>query len=126
MKYVCRNRIFSKLKVSNLQFHNYWNLQFHNYWTSSQLHSTSGQLLFYLEYLAEEKRHLHQFLGLMVKSFNHSLYRGSSPPFFKAPTPEPSFHPFFKLFVFLPSFLFYPLLIYFRQFPLPSCKTLLP
>ena len=59
-----------------------------------------------------------------MKPFNcktvHSSKGGSSPPFFKAPTISPSLHSIFK------SFLFHPLLNYFRQFLPLSCKKTPP
>ena len=47
-------------------------------------------------------------------------------PLFNAPTPWPSFPPFLKSLFPLPSFLFHPLLRYFRQFRPLSCNLLLP
>ena len=50
------------------------------------------------------------------------------PPLFKAPTPWPSLPPFLKSLFALPSFVFHPLLKYFRQLPhshtTPSCPNL--
>ena len=45
-------------------------------------------------------------------------------PLFKTPTPWPSLSPFLKSLFLLPSFLFHPLLRYFRQFPPPSRNPL--
>ena len=59
---------------------------------------------------------------------DHSLYGGSGPSLFKAPTPWPSLPPppFLKSLFPLSSFLFHPLLSYFRQFPQTSHNLLLP
>ena len=54
---------------------------------------------------------------ISVKYDKNSIGGFQLPPF-KAPTPWFSFPPFKILFP-LPSFLFHPLLIYFRQFPPP-------
>ena len=49
-----------------------------------------------------------------------------SPPFLRHQLLDPAGAPFLKSLFPLPSFLFHPLLRYFRQFPLPSCNSLLP
>ena len=46
------------------------------------------------------------------------------PPFFQAPTPWPSIPPFLKSLFPLSSFLFHPVLRYFRQSPPPSHNPL--
>ena len=55
----------------------------------------------------------------------HSL-QGFPAPLFKASTSWPSLPPFFKSLCPLPSVLFHPFLRYFRQFPPPSRKSVLP
>ena len=64
-----------------------------------------------------------------VSSWMETIVRKGVPvPLFKAPTPWPRLPIFFKSLFPLPSFLFHPLLRYFRQFPLPhatpSCPNL--
>ena len=54
------------------------------------------------------------------------VHKGAPVPLFKAPTPWPRLAPFFKSLFPLPSFLFHPLLRYFRQFPPPAHKPLPP
>ena len=49
-----------------------------------------------------------------------------SPPFLRHPTLDPACPPFSKSFFPLPSFLFHPLLRYFRQFPHPHAVPYCP
>ena len=59
---------------------------------------------------------------------HYIAHKGVPVPLFKAPTPWLSLPPFLKFLFSLPTFLFHPLLRYFRQFPhphaIPSCHNL--
>ena len=57
---------------------------------------------------------------------NTKFVTGFQPPFLRHPSFESACPPFFKFLFSLPSFLFCPLLRYFRQFSHPHTDNLLP
>ena len=75
----------------------------------------------------------HLFLRVMGKIMpiyrpefvTHNFWRLSRPPFLEHPSLDPACSPFLKSFFPLVSFLFHPLLRYFRQFPSPSRRQTL-
>ena len=102
----------------------------------SKLESTTTQ--FFLEFYFEIVKSNAKYLRIISKTFvtiTHCgrktiVHKGVPVPFFKTPIPWPSLHPPVKICfpTPLPSFLFHPLLRYFRQFqfPPPSHNPLLP
>ena len=67
-----------------------------------------------------------EFFFWVLASSLHSLKGDSIPPFLKHPLLDAACPPFLKSLFPLPSFLFYPILRYFKQFSPPSCNLLLP
>ena len=67
-----------------------------------------------------------EFFFWVLASSLHSLKGDSIPPFLRHPPLDAACPPFLKSLFPLPSFLFYPILRYFRQFSPPSCNLLLP
>ena len=120
-----QNSIKKRLK------HRYFPVNFASLFQKPYLQNIFGSLLLLI--LPFQPRFYHTFMSTLFSSFPscflfyywHNWSGDSSRPFLRHPTLDPACCPFLKSLFALPSFIFHPLLRYFRQFLPPSHKSLL-